>query len=237
MKKLVASAVLLLFISPALAESRYAQARELAFETLNHQHESTRTSGNICALGLPTDAQRHAISAALASVAPPTPEAPDPKITAAITNPEWVTERTWLDPLILAVIADDVAMLERMEAAGHPLQARAGGLLLDAANFGSRHVLHYLLAHDAALDTTNEVGATALIAAASNDRLDMARILLEAGASPNLATQSGAVALVYAVGCRNQPMVDLLLSSGAIPNDKVRQLAIQHGMRLDVANR
>ena len=237
MRKLATLALLLLSTSPALAESRYAQARELAFETLNHQHESTRASGNACALGLPTDAQRHAISAALASVEPPTPESPDPKIIAAITNPEWVTERTWLDPLILAVIADDVPMLERMEAAGHPLQARAGGLLQDAAYFGSRQVLDYLLARGAAPDTTSDTHATALIAAAANGRLEMARTLLQAGASPNLATQDGAVALGYAVGCRNQPMVDLLLSSGATPNERVRQLAIKHGMSLDVANR
>ena len=58
MRKLATLALLLLSTSPALAESRYAQARELAFETLNHQHESTRASGNACALGLPTDAQR-----------------------------------------------------------------------------------------------------------------------------------------------------------------------------------
>jgi len=237
MKTLTALALLLLSTSPALAESRYAQARELAFEILNHQHESTRASGNACALGLPTDAQRHAISAALASVEPPTPEPPDPKITAAITNPEWVTERTWLDPLILAVIADDVPMLERMEAAGQPLQARAGNLLQDAAYFGSRQVLDYLLAHNAALDTTNEVGATALLVATSNDRLDIAHTLLQAGASPDLATHSGAVPLLHAVGCRNQPMINLLLSSGATPNDKVRQLAVKHGMRLDMAKR
>lgn len=236
MKKLAALALLVLSTSPALAESRYAQARALAFDALGHQYESARTSGNVCALGLPTEAQRSAISAALASVEPPLPESPDPTFVAASVNPALLTERSWLDPLILATFADDVAMLERMEANGHPLQERAGGLLQDAVHGGSRQVLHYLLAHGAAPDATNESGASALIVAAANDRLDMARVLLQAGASPDLATGRGATALRYAVGCRNQPMVDLLLAAGATPDEAIRQSAIQRNVRLDTGS-
>lgn len=236
MKKLAALALLVLCIPPALAQSRYMQARALAFDVLGHQYENSRTSGDVCALGLPTEAQRSAISAALASVEPPLPESPDPKFVAAFVNPALLTERSWLDPLILATFADDVAMLERMEAAGHPLQERAGGLLQDAVHSGSRQVFDYLLARGAALDTTNESGATALIVAAANNRLDMARVLLQAGASPDLATDSGATVLRYAVGCRNQPMVDLLLAAGAAPDETIRQSAIKRNMRLEAAS-
>lgn len=236
MKKLAVLTLLVLSTSPALAESRYAHARELAFATLHKQYLDARASGDACALGVPTDAQRNAISTALASVEPPLPESPDPKFVAAFVNPALLIERSWLDPLILATFADDVAMLERMEAAGHPLQERAGGLLQDAVHSGSRQVFDYLLARGAALDTTNESGATALIVAAANNRLDMARVLLQAGASPNLATDSGATALRYAVGCRNQPMVDLLLAAGAAPDETIRQSAIKRNMRLEAAS-
>jgi len=236
MKKLAALALLVLCTSPALAESRYAQARALAFDVLGHQYENARTSGNVCALGLPTKAQRSAVSAALASVEPPLPESPDPTFVAAFVDPALMTERSWLDPLILATFADDVAMLERMEASGHPLQERAGGLLQDAVHAGARQVLDYLLARGAAPDATNESGASALIVAAANNRIDMARVLLQAGASPNLAAGSGATALRYAVGCRNQPMVDLLLAAGAAPDEAIRQSAIKRDVRLDAAS-
>lgn len=236
MKKLATLALLVLSTSPALAESRYAQAREMAFDVLGHQYEHARTSGNVCALGVPTEAQRSAISAALAGVEPPSPESPDPRFAAASVNPALLTERSWLDPLILATFADDVAMLERMEASGHPLQERAGGLLQDAVYAGSRQVLDYLLARGAAPDATNESGASALIVAAANDRIDMAPVLLQAGASPNLAAGSGATALRYAVGCRNQPMVDLLLAAGAAPDAAIRQSAIKRNVRLDAAS-
>ncbi|MQP76382.1 hypothetical protein CQ393_10835 [Stenotrophomonas sp. MYb238] len=236
MKKLAALALLVLCTSPALAESRYAQARALAFDVLGHQYENAHTSGNVCALGLPTKAQRSAVSAALASVEPPLPESPDPTFVAAFVNPALLTERSWLDPLILATFADDVAMLERMEASGHPLQERAGGLLQDAVHAGARQVLDYLLARGAAPDATNESGVSALIVAAANNRIDMARVLLQAGASPNLAAGSGATALRYAVGCRNQPMVDLLLAAGAAPDEAIRQSAIKRDVRLDAAS-
>lgn len=228
-------ALLLLPTSPVLAESRYAQARELGFQVV-----ADYAAAGICPALAPTTEQRQAISAALAQVEPLTPEPPDPRYTAAFTNPALLTERNWLDPLIIAVIAviaDDTAMLDNMEATGHPLQARAGSLLQDAAYFGSRQVLDYLLARGATPDTTSDTHATAQIAATANGRLDIARTLLQAGASPNLVPRSGTVPLVHAVGCRNQPMVDLLLSSGATPNERVRQLAIKHGMSLDVANR
>ena len=225
-------ALLLLPTSPVLAESRYAQARELGFQVV-----ADYAAAGICPALAPTTEQRQAISAALAQVEPLTPEPPDPQYITQVSPGITIDETQWLDPLILAVIADDTAMLDNMEATGHPLQARAGSLLQDAAYFGSRQVLDYLLARGATPDTTSDTHATAQIAATANGRLDIARTLLQAGASPNLVPRSGTVPLVHAVGCRNQPMVDLLLSSGATPNDKVRQLAIKHGMRLDVANR
>lgn len=233
MTKFATLVLLLLFTSPALAQSRYSQARELGVQVV-----ADHAAAGICPALAPTTEQRQAISAALAQVEPLTPEPPDPQYITQVSPGITIDETQWLDPLILAVIADDTAMLDNMEAAGHPLQARTGALLRDAAYFDSRKTLDYLLARNAPVDAQSDTGATALIVAASMNHSSIVQTLLHAGASPNLTTKHGtATALTYAMVCRSQALVDLLLHSGAGVNEKTQQLAEKFGLNLDVANR
>ena len=233
MTKFATLVLLLLFTSPALAQSRYAQARELGFQIVADH----AAAPGICQIRAPSTEQRQAISAALAKIDPPSPEPPDPQYIARVSPEVTIDETQWLDPLILAVIADDTAMLERMEAAGHPVQARAGALLRDAAYFDSQQTLDSLLARNVPIDAQSDTGATALMVAASMNRPTVVQTLLRAGASPNLTTKRGtATALTYAMACRSQAVVDLLLHAGTNVNEKTQQLAEKFGLRLDTAN-
>ena len=59
-------------------------------------------------------------------------------------------------------------------------------------------------------------GATALMYAARNNQLEVARALMDAGARPNLQSDAKATALSIAVQHGHQPVADLLRQRGAM---------------------
>jgi ankyrin repeat protein len=88
----------------------------------------------------------------------------------------------------------------------------AGGALMNAVrHLPEPAVLSLLIAHGAELEAGDGDSNTALNYAARDDRLDLARILLEAGADPNAQTERGYTVLQFA---RSDPMRALLKQYG-----------------------
>lgn len=214
MKKVVSALLLSCVATGASAQDSFRQARDIALEVI-----SAELAGGICTPAVPTAAQRQSVRDALARI-----------------DRLGLTDETGLDPLNLAVLSDDPASLQRLGRLGYPLEP-AGAMLLGASLHDSRQALAYLLSKGADPDWTNEYGATALMDAASNGRIEVAQALIAAGASPNVRNRDGVTALHYALGCRNQPMVDLLVAAGAVADVKAEALARKHGMSLSAAER
>jgi uncharacterized protein len=79
---------------------------------------------------------------------------------------------------------------------------------------GDETKIKALLARGVDVDSLNQVGWTALYAAAINDRVEPIRFLLDAGADPNAANMDGTTALGVQ-GCIALPVAELLVSRGA----------------------
>jgi len=65
------------------------------------------------------------------------------------------------------------------------------------------------------IDTTDNSGTTALMAAAQNDHLEVVRELLAQGADVNAKTNKGTTALRVASKNRHNKVRELLVNSGA----------------------
>lgn len=99
------------------------------------------------------------------------------------------------------------------------LAADTGKLsLAEAAKLGNRDAVRSLLSGRAKEDVAGAEGTDALIWAASRNDVEMADLLLRAGADVKAANDYGATALYAAAGKANSAMVVKLLAAGADPN-------------------
>jgi ankyrin repeat protein len=89
-------------------------------------------------------------------------------------------------------------------------------------------LIDLFLMRGAIIDARNLAGATALYAAAENERQASVALLLARGADPNLANASGVTPLAAAAFKGNGRIVDALLARGAQPDisDKAGKAAI-----------
>src|SRR5271170_4489181 len=85
-------------------------------------------------------------------------------------------------------------------AAAHPLAAGADTRLADAARAGDRTAVRTLLAKKADVNAAQPDGTTPLQWAAQNDDLELAGMLLKAGADVKARNRYGVGALSMAVG-------------------------------------
>jgi ankyrin repeat protein len=117
-----------------------------------------------------------------------------------------------------AVLAGDIAALERGLAAGIDVDARdrygQTGLML-AALYGQHRTVAWLVQHGAALDHTAKFRLSALMLAALNGRREVVRILVAAGADQTLQGSgapgfAGKTALDLALQRGDDAMVRLL---------------------------
>ena len=90
--------------------------------------------------------------------------------------------------------------------------------LMDAASGGHVDVLHYLLAHGAAIDQGDSQGSTALLHACNENETEAALALLQAGANPNVGSHFKRFPLMFAAQKGNDTIVSALLAAKANVN-------------------
>jgi uncharacterized protein len=96
--------------------------------------------------------------------------------------------------------------------------ARTDFPLLEAAKQGNIAAMRSLLTQRTNVNVARPDGTTALALAAERDDLEMADLLIRAGAKPNLANDYGATPLSIACSNANAAMVEKLLKAGADPS-------------------
>ncbi|MFN7934789.1 MAG: ankyrin repeat domain-containing protein [Bryobacteraceae bacterium] len=99
-----------------------------------------------------------------------------------------------------------------------PVWAKLGDALLDAARNDDRAAVAALIAQKAELNARDADGTTALGWAAARSNVEIASLLLNAGADPSLTNELGIGPLMIAITNGAGEMVKLLLSKGANPN-------------------
>lgn len=136
--------------------------------------------------------------------------------------------------LVLAVLADDVALLDKLYARGGSLDTPAlqSLAMYIAAESDGPSMIQALHRHGVKPDSHAKGHFTPLMIAAWNDRPESVDALLGLGANPNLLSASGNSALAGAVFCRDQGMVDTLLKHGARPDHYIHQIEKRKGTHL-----
>jgi len=95
-----------------------------------------------------------------------------------------------------------------------------GSPLADAAMNGDRSAVRALLEKKAAVNAPQADGATALQWAAYHDDLELAGLLIAAGADPKIPNREGATALALASERGSGSMIEKLLAGGADVNER-----------------
>lgn len=108
---------------------------------------------------------------------------------------------------------------------GTSVLAAASSDVADAAMRKSRDTVRSLVQKNADVNAPQADGTTALHWAARWDDLEMAQMLLRAGAKPGMANRDGATPMFLASQNGSAPMVTLLVKAGADPNAPV----LSHG--------
>lgn len=138
------------------------------------------------------------------------------------------------NPLVLAVLADDVDLLHKLIARGGKfdtpeLESKA---MYIAAESDGPAMLEALVKHGVGPNSHEKGGFTPLMIAAWNDRLESVRALLRLGADPTIRASSGNTALAGAVYCRDPAMVRALIGHGARADGYIQQIEKRMGTHL-----
>jgi uncharacterized protein len=107
-------------------------------------------------------------------------------------------------------------------ASSHPVMA-AGSEVADAAAKGDRNAVRSLIQRKVDVNVAQVDGTTALHWAVRVDDLDMAEMLIAAGARVTAASREGVTALQLAAINGSAPMLQKLLKAGADPNAPLDQ--------------
>ncbi len=95
--------------------------------------------------------------------------------------------------------------------------------LIQAAKNGDAKAVRALIDQKADVTVTEADGSTALHWAAQRDSVEIAGLLIKAGAHAKAATRYGVTPLTLAATNGSAPMIDLLLKAGADPNGTSRE--------------
>lgn len=125
-----------------------------------------------------------------------------------------------------AVYNDDVALVDRLLAAGADVNARndySATPLSEAAVVGHAEVIRKLLKAGADVEAANADGQTALMVVARSSNVEAAQLLIKAGAKVNAREGwRGQTALMWAAAQSQPDMVRLLIQHGAKVNERSR---------------
>ena len=113
-----------------------------------------------------------------------------------------------------------IGAAEVMLAAAWAVLGAANSPIADAAMKGDKATLRSLIAQKSDVNAPQTDGATAIQWAAYRDDLEMAGLLIDAGANIKIANREGATALYLASIHGNPAMIEKLLSAGADPNER-----------------
>ncbi len=125
--------------------------------------------------------------------------------------------------MIIAVRSGDVARVEEQFLAGlsaNERSIRTVPALIEAVTAGSKDVVALLLERGARVNTTPiRANQTALEAAVRINRMDIAQLLIDAGADVDKAGTDNETPLMIAAKLGHTNMVQLLIDAGAYLND------------------
>jgi ankyrin repeat protein len=137
-------------------------------------------------------------------------------------------------PLVLeiAVMANSLSDVRRLQEGGAIPLSPSGTLLHTAATFGSPAMLEYLVGEGFGLEDIGEASAPALLVAVQAGNIDNIKWLIANGANVNAMDTSGGPVIQHSIVCGDQAVVDLLLKSGAVPSSKAYEAAQRLGISL-----
>ncbi|MEO8313766.1 MAG: M56 family metallopeptidase [Pseudomonadota bacterium] len=154
------------------------------------------------------------------------------KQTELAKSLSWLSATNEKRALTYAVVANSVAEVQRLLAAGAPRDDDAGTLLHAAARFGDAPMLEVLVGAGFGLEDLGTSAATALAVAAGDGRKENVGWLIAHGADVNSRGRNGVSVLTYAALCKDQDLMDMLVRAGARPDTRSRLVAAKTGVEL-----
>ncbi len=128
------------------------------------------------------------------------------------------------DPMLIAVMRDDLAAVEALIAAGVEVNSTDKGLgttpLAQAVENNNQEIIETLLRAGADINRTNRNGMTPLMFIGENTTAELVRELIAVGARVNHRDEDGETALMYAARTDNVKVLRELLNAGAKVNAK-----------------
>ncbi|KAK1240047.1 hypothetical protein MKX08_007489 [Trichoderma sp. CBMAI-0020] len=127
--------------------------------------------------------------------------------------------------LVLAAIAGDMGMVERLFNEGGEIEARdedGRTSLLWAAQGGKEDIVKFLLERDADLEVKDIDGRTPLLSACHTRMEAVVKLLIEHGADINATDTNGWTPFFWAISQEKEAVAKLLLESGANTETKDR---------------
>jgi ankyrin repeat protein len=128
---------------------------------------------------------------------------------------------TWGNtPLLLAAREGHTEAVRMLIKAGALIDGRDGAMspLAASALRGHTATVRFLISNDADINAAGLGGQAPLLLAVKLNRLEVAKVLLDAGASTAVADRSDYSLLMVAVNENHPDMLSLLLSKGLDPN-------------------
>lgn len=123
--------------------------------------------------------------------------------------------------LLLAVAANSLPDVVRLDEEGASRAGDNGSLLHVAARFADPQMLEYLVSAGFEIEEHAGASGPALLVAVSENRMANVAWLIEYGANVNAADDEGGTVLHHSLVCRDQELVNYLLAAGAIPAERV----------------
>ncbi|MFA5072598.1 MAG: ankyrin repeat domain-containing protein [Nitrospirota bacterium] len=146
---------------------------------------------------------------------------------------EDLTDKIGNNIMFFAIMANDISHVKKFVNKGASLKVQDGTLFHHAAHYASNDVLDFLLSKGLNQDETNQYGATPLMVAAFENRIEAVKWFIAHGANINAKAKNEETALSYAVVCRNKELIHEIIRSGAELTNKAVEVGRKRGIDLN----